>query len=74
MSEELKPVQKKMVVAIVCWLFGWTGAHRMMMGYPKWWLHLLLSFCFGIGWIWALIDLVKILMGSLKMHDGRDLE
>jgi TM2 domain-containing membrane protein YozV len=73
MSEE-KPVQKKLVMAIVCWLFGMFGIHRLMMGYPKWWMSIVYSICIPLGAIMSLIDLVKILTGSLKMYDGRDLE
>ena len=73
-TEEQKPVQKKMIMALVCWLVGSLGVHRYMMGYKNWWQQLLLTFVCGIGSIWALIDLIKILTGKMKMADGRDLE
>lgn len=44
------------------------------MGYSNWWVQLLLTFLCGIGYIWALYDLIMILMGKMKMADGRDLE
>ena len=69
MSEQ-KEVQKKMVMAIVCWFLGSLGVHRAMMGYKNWWLMLLTAG--GCG-IWTLIDFVQILTGSMKMADGRDL-
>lgn len=68
MSE--KPVQSKIVMALVCWFLGYLGIHRLMMGYKNWWLMLITAG--GCG-IWTLIDLIKILTGSLKMADGRDL-
>jgi TM2 domain-containing membrane protein YozV len=68
MSE--KPVQSKIVMALVCWFLGYLGIHRLMMGYKNWWLMLITVG--GCG-IWTLIDLIKILTGSLKMADGRDL-
>lgn len=67
---EQKQVQSKTTMIIVCWLLGTLGIHRMMMGYSNWWLMLLTAG--GCG-IWALIDLIKIITGSMKMADGRDL-
>ena len=74
--EDQKPVevQKKMMMILIAWLIGWTGLHRKMMGYPKWWLMLVLTPCLGIGLFWAVIDFWMIIFGSLKMADGRDLE
>jgi TM2 domain-containing membrane protein YozV len=69
MSEQ-KPVQSKMTMAILCWFVGSLGIHRLMMGYKNWWLMLLTAG--GCG-IWTLIDFIKILTGSMKMADGRDL-
>ena len=66
-----KPAQKKMIMALVCWLVGVCGVHRFMMGHKNWWVMLI---TFGGCGIWALIDLIQILMGNLKMADGRDLE
>lgn len=67
---EQNEAKSKMTMAIVCWLVGVFGVHRLMMGYSNWWLMLLTGG--GCG-IWALIDLIKILTGSMKMADGRDL-
>ena len=64
--------QTKMKMALFCWLIGWTGIHRKMMGYDNWWYMLVASFfCVGIFWQWY--DLIMILMGNMKMADGRDL-
>lgn len=73
MSEELKPAQSKTTMLIVCWLFGMLGIHRMMMGYPDWWKRILFSICLPVGGIMTLLDFIKIINGSLKMADGRDL-
>jgi TM2 domain-containing membrane protein YozV len=67
---EQNEAKSKMTMAIVCWLVGVFGVHRLMMGYSNWWLMLITGG--GCG-IWALIDLIKILTGSMKMADGRDL-
>lgn len=70
-TTEQKPVQKKIIMALVCWFLGSFGVHRFMMGYSNWWLMLIT--CGGCG-IWTIIDLIQILTGNLKMADGRDLE
>jgi len=70
MAEE-KQVQSKVTMIIVCWFLGGLGIHRLMMGYRNWWLMLITAG--GCG-IWLLIDFIKLLTGSLKMADGRDLK
>jgi hypothetical protein len=70
-NSEPKKVQSKMTMALVCWILGTWGVHRYMMGYSNWWMMLLTGG--GCG-IWALIDLISILTGKMKMADGRDLE
>ena len=67
---EQKELQSKVTMIIVCWLLGMLGIHRLMMGYSNWWIMLLTGG--GCG-IWALIDLIQIITGSMKMADGRDL-
>ena len=69
-NSEPKKVQSKMTMALVCWILGTWGVHRYMMGYSNWWMMLLTGG--GCG-IWALIDLISILTGKMKMADGRDL-
>jgi TM2 domain-containing membrane protein YozV len=67
---DVKEPQSKITMAIVCWIVGGFGIHRMMMGYSNWWLMLITAG--GCG-IWTLIDLISILTGKMKMADGRDL-
>lgn len=69
MSEQ-KPAQSKILMFFVCWFLGVLGIHRLAMGHSNWWLQLI---TFGGCGFWALIDLIRILTGSLKMADGRDL-
>lgn len=70
-NSEQKPVQKKMVMAILAFFLGYLGIHRLMMGYSNWWLMLI---TFGGCGIWALVDFVQILMDKMTMADGRPLE
>lgn len=66
----LKPVQSKTTMILVCLFLGGIGLHRLMMGYSNWWLMLI---TLGGCGIWSLIDLIKLITGSMKMSDGRDL-
>lgn len=68
---EQKPVQKKIMMALICWFAGSLGIHRLMMGYSNWWLMLI---TLGGCGIWTLVDLISILTGKMGMADGRPLE
>lgn len=68
---DIKPVQQKTTMILVCFFIGGLGIHRLMMGYSNWWLMLIT--CGGCG-IWAIIDLIQIITGKMKMADGRELE
>ena len=65
-----KEQQKKMTMVLVCWLVGYLGIHRMMMGYDNWWIQLI---TFGGCTIWMWIDLINIFTGKMGMADGRPL-
>ncbi|MFZ9977759.1 MAG: TM2 domain-containing protein [Candidatus Kapaibacteriota bacterium] len=69
---DAKPIQQKTTMIIVCLFLGGFGIHRLMMGYSNWWLMLIT--CGGGCGIWALIDLIQIITGKMKMADGRELE
>jgi len=64
------PAQSKTTMILIALFLGGLGIHRKMMGYSNWWLMLV---TFGGCGIWAMIDLIKIVTGSMKMADGRDL-
>ena len=54
--------QSKITMAIICFFLGGLGIHNFMMGETKKGiLRIVLSLCFGLGYILALIDFVKIL-------------
>ena len=61
-----------MTMAVLCLLLGGLGIHRKLMGYDKWWLMIVVTICtLGLGGgLWALIDLIRILTGGLKMASG----
>jgi len=57
--------QDKMTMVLVCLFLGGLGIHNFMMGETKKGiLKIVLSLCCGIGGILALIDLIKIAVGS----------
>lgn len=67
---EQKPAQSKTTMILISFFLGGLGIHRLMMGYSNWWLMLITAG--GCG-IWALVDFISIITGSMKMQDGRDL-
>ncbi len=57
--------QDKVVMILVCLFLGGLGIHNFMMGETKKGVfRIIMSFLCGLGGIFALIDLVKIAMGS----------
>ena len=58
------PPQIDWGLAVVCWLVGWAGVHRFMMGDTTNGILMLLTLG-GCG-IWSLIDLIRILTGDLS--------
>lgn len=55
-------VNDKWVMAIICFFLGALGIHNFIMGENKKGItKIVLSFCCGISWIFALVDFVKIL-------------
>jgi len=60
--------QDKITMALICFFFGGLGIHNFMMGESKKGVtKILLSLCFGIGAILALIDFIKILTDSYEV-------
>lgn len=57
--------QDKVVMILICLFLGGLGIHNFMMGETKKGVFkIIMSFCCGIGGILALIDLVKLAMGT----------
>ena len=68
---EQKPAQSKTTMALLCFFVGHLGIHRFMMGHTG--IGILMILTLGCCGILTLVDFIRILMGSLKMADGRDL-
>lgn len=57
--------QDKIVMILICLFLGGLGIHNFMMGETKKGIFkIIMSLCCGLGAIFALIDLVKIAMGT----------
>lgn len=62
----------KMVIALICFFFGGIGIHNFMLGETKKGIvKIVLSFCFGIGAILALIDFIRILMDKYEVNPDK---
>ena len=71
MAEEEKKAQSKIVMAVICWLVGVLGIHRFMLGHTG--IGVLMLLTGGVCGIVVIVDLIRILTGSLKYADGREL-
>ncbi|MDQ3290612.1 MAG: NINE protein [Bacteroidota bacterium] len=60
--------KSQLVAAVLAFVVGYIGIHRFYLGYTGIGIAQILTLG-GCG-IWALIDLVRILMGDLKPKDG----
>ena len=57
--------QEKTTMIIICLLLGGIGIHNFMMGETKKGVFkIIMAFCFGLSYIFAIIDLVKICTDS----------
>ena len=63
---------KSQIVALLLVIFvGGLGIHRLYLGYKNWWLMLI---TLGGCGIWALVDLIRIIMGDMKPADGSNYD
>jgi hypothetical protein len=69
-----QPVSDKsrLAAALLCWFVGVFGVHRFYVGKVGTGVAMLVT-CGGLG-VWALIDLVVILLGSFRDQEGRALQ
>ena len=60
--------KSKLVAVLLCFFLGGIGIHDFYLGYTKWGIiKIVLTVCTGVGGgIWALIDLIRLLTGSLN--------
>lgn len=62
----------KVTMALICFFLGGWGIHNFMMGESKKGIvKIVLTFCFGIGAILALIDFIRILTDSYVVDPSK---
>ncbi len=62
----------KVTIALICFFLGGLGIHNFMLGETKKGIvKIVLSFCFYIGSILALIDFIKILMDKYEVNPDK---
>lgn len=62
----------KVTMALICFFLGGWGIHNFMMGESKKGIvKIVLTFCFGIGAILALIDFIRILTDSYVVDPNK---
>ena len=59
--------KSKLVAVLLAFFLGWIGVHDFYLGYTKYGIiKIVLTVCTGFGgYIWAFIDFVRLLTGSL---------
>ena len=64
--------QDKVTMALICFFLGGIGIHNFMMGETKKGIFkIVMTLCFGIGCILALIDFIKILTDNYKWNPDK---
>ena len=62
----------KITIALICFFIGGIGIHNFMLGETKKGIvKIVLSFCFYIGSILALIDFIKILTDKYEVNPDK---
>ncbi|MCU0415990.1 MAG: TM2 domain-containing protein [Cytophagaceae bacterium] len=61
----------KRTLYLCCLFLGFAGIHRLLTGYKSWILQFLTLG--GLG-IWAMVDLLKIALGSFQYADGSPMD
>lgn len=62
-------MKSKSVALVLCFFFGWLGAHRFYMG--RWFSAIVQMFTFGGFFVWWAIDFFVILFGKFRDSSGR---
>ena len=60
--------KSQIVATLLCFLVGWIGIHRFYLGYT--WQGVVQILTLGGLGVWALIDLIRIILGDLEPKNG----
>ena len=61
----------KLTAIILCFFLGGLGIHRFYLGYTL--IGVIQLLTFGGFLIWAIVDFIRLIIGSLKDSEGNDL-
>ena len=64
-------MKSKLTAILLCFFLGGLGIHRFYLGYTITGVIQLLTF--GGFLIWAIIDFIRLITGSLKDSEGNEL-
>ena len=65
-------MKSKLTAILICFFLGSLGIHRLYLGYTL--IGVLQLLTFGGFLIWAIVDFIRLIIGSLKDFEGNDLE
>ena len=64
-------MKSKITAILLCFFLGGFGIHRFYLGYTL--IGVIQLLTLGGFIIWAIVDLIRLIIGSLKDSDGNDL-
>ena len=64
-------MKSKLTAILLCFFLGGLGIHRFYLSYTL--IGVIQLLTFGGVLIWAIIDFIRLIIGSLKDSEGNDL-
>ena len=64
-------MKSKITAILLCFFLGGLGIHRFYLGYTL--IGVIQLLTFGGFLIWAIVDFIRLITGSLKDSEGNDL-
>jgi len=64
-------MKSKLTAILLCLFLGSLGIHRFYLGYTL--IGVIQLLTFGGVLIWAIVDFIRLITGSLKDSEGNDL-
>ena len=64
-------MKSKLTAILLCFFLGSLGIHRFYLGYTL--IGVIQLLTFGEFLIWVIVDLIRLIIGSLKDYEDNDL-
>ena len=64
-------MKSKITAILLCFFLGGLGIHRFYLGYTL--IGVIQLLTFGGFLIWAIVDFIRLIIGSLKDSEGNEL-